>query len=79
MSAFRLHSASTQAKRFTVKKSVKDTINKATKAVQSIRALMVEFLPEKFSIGTKSGLIVDRTSIIDPDLKPDADNAARKL
>ena len=47
--------------------------------VQSIRALMVEFLPEKFSIGTKSGLIVDRTSIIDPDLKPDADNAARKL
>ena len=79
MSAFRLHSASTQAKRFTAKKSVKDTINKATKAVQSIRALMVEFLPEKFSIGTKSGLIVDRTSIIDPDLKPDADNAARKL
>ena len=74
-----IDTTSVQAKRFTAKKPAKQTIDKATKAMQSIRALMVEFLPEKFSIGTKSGLIVHESSIIDRDLTPSRDSAARKL
>ena len=74
-----IETTSTQAKRFTAKKSVEQTIEKATKATQSLRALMVEFLPEKFSIGTKSGLIVHRSSIIDAELKLSKNAAARKL
>ena len=58
----------TQTKKFTKKQSVQHTIDNATKAVQSVRSLLIEFLPRKFSIGTKSGLIVDRSSIIDSDL-----------
>ena len=64
-----IETTSLQAKRFTEKKPVQHTIDTATKAIQSIRALMVEFLPHKFSIGTKSGLIVDENSIIDSELK----------
>ena len=74
-----IDTASIQAKRFTEKKPVQHTIDNATKAIQSIRSLMVEFLPQKFSIGTKSGLIVDKSSIIDTDLQPDRNDAARKL
>ena len=75
-----IDTASIQGKRFTKKKPVQHTIDNATKAIQSIRSLMVEFLPQKFSIGTKSGLIVDNTSITDSGL-PDANetSAARKL
>ena len=74
-----IDTTSKRAKRFTTKKPVQQTVDKATKALQSIRALMIEFLPEKFSIGTKSGLIVDASSIVDPDLTPSGDPAARKL
>ena len=77
-----IDTASIQVKRFTEKKPVQHTIDNATKAIQSIRSLMVEFLPQKFSIGTKSGLIVDKASIIDSSLERlerATNDAARKL
>ncbi len=74
-----IETAGVQAKRFAKEKKVEDTIKNATKAIQSIRSLMVEFLPHKFSIGTKSGLIVDENSIIDSDLRPTTNGAACKL
>ena len=75
-----IDTTSKQTKRLTTQKSTQNTIDKATKAIQSIRSLMVEFLPQKFSIGTKSGLIVDKNSITDSDLRNATKTpAARKL
>ena len=46
-----IDTASIQAKRFTEKKPVQHTIDSATKAIQSIRSLMVEFLPQSSRSG----------------------------
>ncbi len=53
----------TQAKRFTEKSDVQSRIDNITKAIQSYRALLVEFLPEKISVGNKSGLIADKKTV----------------
>lgn len=57
------------AKSFTARNEVQTEIDNATKAVQSVRALITEFLPDKLSVGTMSGFVVDAQSVPEELLK----------
>jgi hypothetical protein len=50
-------------KQFTAKDDIAGLIDDATKPAQSVRAHIVEFLPEKISVGTMSGFIADGDSL----------------
>ena len=51
-------------------------INRRTKAVQSLRSLIMEFLPDKISIGTIHGIVLESSMI---DGNPLAQNAASEM